>query len=155
MHRKPIWFLVADAGTGKIFAGNRVLSEFAAVPFDDLKSLLPPEDERDDDRPGRVYESANSGRHAVEPRTSPRRAEKQDAAQAIADFLLRKLQENAFSELVLIVPPRLLGDLHEVLPQEVRAKIVGEIGKDLTHLTTDQVRQHLQDQKDWFHSPGA
>ena len=86
------------------------------------------------DRPARVQESASSARHGIEPKVDPRRAAKSAFAAELAKKLEDALVRGACKRIVLVAPPRILGELREHLSPRGREAVAGEINKDLTHL---------------------
>ena len=47
--------------------------------------------------------------------------------------------------LVVVAPPKMLAELRRVLPERLRRAIVGEIDKDLTKHTVEEIGRHLAD----------
>ena len=63
---------------------------------------------------GRSFESSGSAgdmRHAIEPRTDPHRELKRTSPTSSADMLDQRLTEKAYDRLVIVAPPKALGDL--------------------------------------------
>ena len=50
---------------------------------------------------------------------------------------------NAFSQIVIVAPAKILGDLRHEFAKETQSKIVAEIGKDLTHHTIAEIERLL------------
>jgi protein required for attachment to host cells len=95
------------------------------------------------DRPGRPFDSADQGRHSKVPRTDPREVEKHRFADRLAAMLVEELNQGKFDRLVLVVPPRALGQLRDELSKPLRAKVSAELAKDLTHLPARELQEHL------------
>lgn len=144
---KPImtWIVVADGAQMRVFVNDgpgRGLSEIA----DKARSADPrPSREIDADRPGRTFDSAGQGRHAMEPSTDSNRHAKRLFAGEIAAALKQAHESKAFDRLVLVAAPATLGDLREALAKEVRGVLYGELAKDLTHLNERDLAGHLSD----------
>ncbi len=144
---KPIrtWIVVAD-GTRARFLVNegpgRGLSE--ALP-EEAGAPLPPTRELGTDRPGRVFESADGARHAMEPRVDWHRFEKQRFARSVARVIDRGANDRSFDRLILIAPPKTLGDLRAVLGHASRDAVHGELAKDLTKVSIHDLPAHLKD----------
>ncbi len=143
---KPIrtWIVVADGAHARFFLNEGpgrgltpALPEAPAVPH-------PPTREQGSDRPGRVFESADSSRHALEPRADWHRLEKQQFARAVARIVDQASGDNAFDRLVLIAPPKTLGDLRAALGQASHGAIHRELAKDLTHVADAALPAHLE-----------
>ncbi|MGH6943019.1 MAG: host attachment protein, partial [Geminicoccaceae bacterium] len=97
------------------------------------------------DRPGRSFDSAGQGRHAMEPPTDPQRYAKYAFARELAHRLEEAVHAHRFDRLVVVAAPRTLGDLRDLLPDAVKAKIVAEIDKDLTQVPVHDLSRHLDD----------
>ena len=95
------------------------------------------------DRPGRTHESQGTTRHAVEPHSDPVREAEHRFAEHVAHELKERFAAHEFDRLVLVAGPTMLGDLRAALPAEIRNVVHGELVKDLTHLTNDQLKEHL------------
>ena len=84
------------------------------------------------DRPGRSEASAHSTqRSAMEP-TDWHEIEEHRFVQRVSaalEALVRRLNPPA---LVIVAPPRALADLRQALHHDVKARLIGEIDKDLT-----------------------
>lgn len=138
-----IWVLVADGKTARIFSAHGRTDRLEpAVPFE-LRLPNPSTREQGTDRPGRVVESRGSARHSVEPHVDWHREAKRKFAEDIADLLKEKTRENAFDELLLIAPPQMMGDLRSALDEPTRARVKGEVVKDLTKLSPSELHDYL------------
>jgi protein required for attachment to host cells len=138
-----IWVVVADSARARLFraAGNR-------APLEEQTDLLLPdallrEQDLVSDRPGRAFDSAGAGRHAMEPRTSAKEVESRRFAARIADLLEAERQAGAYGRLVLVAPPAFLGYLRVALGDEVRALVSSELNKDLLRMDAGAIREHL------------
>lgn len=130
------WILVADGKRAQLYRNDGPAHGLARVPNGSFELDLPPTHAGAaiSERPGRVQESATSARHGIEPRVDPRRAVKAAFAAELAGKLDAELARGAFQRLVLVAPPRVLGELREHLSPRGRAAVAVEINKDLTHL---------------------
>ena len=97
------------------------------------------------DRQGRSHSSVGPGRSAIEPQTDPHRNLKAKFAHQLADVLAQGLQRNAYDRLVIVAAPVTLGDLRAALSDHVRAKVAGEVAKDLTKTPDNEIAGHLGD----------
>ena len=139
------WVLIADGARARLLAQDK--------PFDHLKPALEQEEftgstaqskEIGSDRPGRSFDSSGlGGRHAMAPPTDPQRYAKFAFARELAERLEEAAYAGRFDRLILVAAPKTLGDLRELLPGPVKAKIVAEIDKDLTHVPARDLPRHL------------
>lgn len=97
------------------------------------------------DRLGRVFESSTSAHHSSEPHMDIHEEIKQHFMKMIADRLNQALEQKAFSKLVLIAPPKMLGELRKFLAPTVIKHVVAELPNDLTHCDNKALLKHLQD----------
>jgi protein required for attachment to host cells len=49
----------------------------------------------------------------------------------------------AFNQLVIVAPPKILGDLRRKFTKETETKIIAEVPKDLTHHTIPEIERLL------------
>ena len=143
MKRITTWILVADATQGRLFCNDGPSRGIAPVSDAVLRGRNLPGREIMSDRPGRTFDSAGQGRHAKEPRTDPREVEKHRFAHQLAAMLDERLKRGSFDRLVLVAPPRALGQLRDELSKSVRARVSAELAKDLTHLPARDLQEHL------------
>lgn len=102
----------------------------------------PPSHEQGTGAPGRAYSSVGNIRSAV-GQTDWHELEKERFADAIAERINKAAQSAAFPELVIVAPPKILGDLRREFTKETESKIVAEIPKDLTHHTIAEIESLL------------
>ena len=137
------WILVADGSQARLFRSDGPGRGVAPLSDDLLTGCNLPGREIMSDRPGRTFDSAGQGRHAMEPRTDPREVEKRRFAHTLAAMLEDRLNQGRFDRLVLVAPPRALGQLRGELSKSVRDKISAELAKDLTHTPPHELSEHL------------
>ena len=95
-------------------------------------------------KPGRSYESSNPTRHAYQPRTDWHQYQKQLFAKELCT-IIEKANENAeFDELIIISPPKTLGDIREHLGKQTISKVTAEIPKDITKLSEHELVSYLE-----------
>ena len=131
-----IWVVVADSGCARLFIPDAHLTGLVLAELPDLSVEVHPH-ARDlkSDHPGRSFSSAGGGaRHAIEPHHDYHKLEKHDFAAALAHALNRAYESGAFERLVLVVPPRTLGELRTLLADRVQTGME-VIAKDLTKAT--------------------
>jgi protein required for attachment to host cells len=102
----------------------------------------PPSREQGSDAPGRAYSSVGGIRSAVEE-TDWHELEKERFAASIADRINKAAQSGAFSQIVIVAPPKILGELRREFTKETEAKITAEVPKDLTHHTIAEIERLL------------
>jgi protein required for attachment to host cells len=132
--------LVGD-GRKALFLRNRgTSSEVELIVERQMSQVNPATHEQGTDRPGRAHGVDGQSRSAIEQTDWHDRAEEHFAAE-IAETLYQMEHAHEFDELVVVAPPKMLGDLRAALHPEVTQCIVAEVAKDLTaHPIPDLVR---------------
>lgn len=132
LERKTIWLLVADSAKARLFSVDR--RERAFEPMGEWEDEVASGKTQDieADRPGRTFDSAGPGRHAMEPSSSPKGVAKSRFVAMLADLLEDKAKKNGFDELHVFAAPRTLGEFRELLDPAVKSRLVHEEAKDLT-----------------------
>jgi protein required for attachment to host cells len=123
--------LPADRG----FASVRVFAHPMGRCFD--RSFL-------SDRPGRNFNRQGACRHAYSPRVSPGEQDQRGFVKTLAKYLEHN-RTVAFSSLVLIAPPHILGLMRKTLPKTLRHCVTKEIAKDYpSWLNANTLVEHLR-----------
>jgi protein required for attachment to host cells len=143
--RKVTWVLVADGARARLLTRTTKTEPFVpALDHEFIGSNIPSR-EIDADRPGRSFDSAGDGRHAMEPPTDPRRKRKADFAKELAALLDAEAKRGSFDQLVVVAPPQALGDLRAEFTEAVRGRIVEEINKDLVEAPVEELTARLDE----------
>ena len=101
----------------------------------------PPTHEQGTDAPGRSFASGGR-RSAIEQTDFHQIAEDRFAAEA-AELLRDRALNGDFKILVVVAPPRTLGELRKRYHKEVAARIVHELHKDLTGFSVEDIEAAL------------
>ena len=147
MKARKTWVLVADGARARILESNGsggVLS--SALSFDFAASHAPSRD-FGSDKPGRGQGAGGVAQHTKPPKVDWHTFEKHLFAKELAKALEEALRECAFDDLVLVAPPKALGELRQALSADVISRVKSEIGKDLTHLSMPELGRYLADAK--------
>lgn len=139
------WILIADGSRARLFLSQGHGTDLQPALDQEFIGVNRPSREIGSDHPGRAFDSAGQGRHAMEPPTDPHRYEKQRFANEIAGILDAARCKGSFDHLVIIAPPQALGDLRAQLSAGVRKMVAGELAKDLTKVPVHQLAGHLRD----------
>ena len=96
------------------------------------------------DGPGRTFDSSGgAGRSAYEEVDFHQLAEDR-FAQETAELLKTRALSNDFESLIIVAPPRTLGELRKYYHKEVEKRLTGEIAKDLTGHPVPEIEKILQ-----------
>jgi protein required for attachment to host cells len=134
--------LVGD-GRRALFLRNRgTPRHIELITEREMSQDNPPNREQGSDRPGRYLGADGVSRSAFEQTDWHQQAEQRFAGE-IADTLYQMAHAHRFEELVLIAPPKLLGDLRAALHTEVSDRIVAEVPKNLTPNPVPEIAKML------------
>jgi protein required for attachment to host cells len=128
----PDALVMVGDGARALFLRNRGTRAHVDLVLErQVEQENPPTREQGTDRPGRRPGSDGVSQSAVGETDFHQLAEQKFAAR-IAEDLYRMGHAQEFAALVVVAPPRMLGDLRAALHPEVTQRIVAEIPKDLT-----------------------
>jgi protein required for attachment to host cells len=142
MPGRTTWILVADGERARIFENDGSDRTLQRAIGADLVDPNPPTHVQGADRPGRVHASVGPGRSAMGD-TDWHQYEKQVFAREIAHRLDDARKHNAFDRLIVVAPPRVLGDLRQSMDDSTAKLVAVEIDKDLTHDAPHQLEARL------------
>lgn len=95
------------------------------------------------DAPGRSFSSVGAGRSAYEE-TDFHQLEEDRFAAETADLLKKRALNNDFEKLIIVAPPKTLGELRKHYHKEVESRLIGEIDKTLTGHSVEDIESALQ-----------
>ncbi|MDP3856136.1 MAG: host attachment protein [Stagnimonas sp.] len=140
---RAAWVVVADHGRARLFVAPQ-----PAAPLQELETLLNPvagqrESELVSDRPGRIVKGrGGSSRGVGQEQTHKARAADQ-FANAVCARLAKARQAGELGRLYLIAEPHFLGLLRQHMEPATTALIAGEIDKDVTQRSAEDLRELL------------
>lgn len=142
------WIVIADGARARIYsyARGRVPALQPALDHDLVGTRLRNQ-QLDSDRPGQTTQRAQRSDHAasphgVAPETDSHRLAQIELSRAIAEELAAARLEGV-ERIVLVAPPRALGDIRRACSPSVRSSITDELGKDLTRMPLHELTEHL------------
>jgi protein required for attachment to host cells len=95
------------------------------------------------DEPGRTFDSSGgAGRSAYEEVDYHQLEEDRFAAET-ADLLKKRALKGDFESLIIVAPPKTLGELRKHYHKEVQKRLAGEVAKDLTGHPVEQIEKIL------------
>ena len=137
------WVLLADGAHAKAYATAGALEALDPTPCYETSASRERTRDLVSDRPGRFPAGGTGGHHAMEPRTDPHRHHEETFIKSVAAAIGAAAERNAFDRLVLVAPPRALGDLRRELPKRALERVVAELDRDLVQLSAGDVARHL------------
>lgn len=142
--RHGTWVLIAD-GEKALFTRNvdDAQDPHLQVIRKDTQDNLPTR-EQAVNRPGRFNDGPSVHRSAVAD-TDWHELAKERFADELAEHLYAQAHKGAFERLVLVAPPKILGELRQALHKEVADKVIAEVPKTLTGHPLDKIESLLKD----------
>lgn len=137
------WVVVADSSRARILQADKPLG-----PLEEVEMLDHPQARMHDqalttDLPGRAFDSAGSGRHAMEQHELPKHQEAVVFARELADRLEQACRQGTCARLVIAAAPAFLGLLRKQLNGGTVKLISAEIDKNLVGLDPVKIRELL------------
>lgn len=138
-------FVVVADGEKMLFFRNEGDAEFPKLEVERKREQdNPPTREQKTDEAGRTFDaSGGAGRSAYEE-TDYHQLEEARFAAETAELLKKRALRNDFENLIIVAPPRTLGELRKHYHKEVEKRLVGEIAKDLTGHPVEQIEKIIQ-----------
>ncbi|MBV7256073.1 host attachment protein [Pacificimonas sp. WHA3] len=103
----------------------------------------PSDGELSANRPGRQSESTGARTYAYDDTDFHQLAEDRFAADA-ADILYKRAHANKFEKLIVIAPPKTLGEIRKSYHVSVEQKLAGEIDKEATNLPPEDIANMIK-----------
>jgi protein required for attachment to host cells len=136
-----VFVLVADGARARLFryrTGRLEPASNAELVGSHLRTR-----DIDADKPGRSFDSTGSHRHALTPASDAHRNAERAFVREVAQWLDEALAREKFDHLILVAPPRALGDLRHAMSKETAARVIGTVKKELTTSSAAEVLAHL------------
>jgi protein required for attachment to host cells len=125
-------FVIVADGKKSLFFRNEGDGDFPNLVVEREDGHADPKDrELKSDEPGRAFASVGDGRSAYQETDFHQLAEDRFAAET-AEMLKRRALRDDYESLIVVAPPRTLGELRKHYHKEVEKRLAGEIPKDLT-----------------------
>lgn len=141
--KRTIWVVVGDGAGYRIFSCRKL-----GGPMELIREATSPEakkrtNELGSDRPGRNQASPDQARHAFANKADWHQQAEQEVAYRMAGILNRAYEGKSFQRLLLVAPPRTLGDIRSQLRLKGLGDDLIELDKDLTHLSAHELKGYL------------
>ncbi|MDJ0514172.1 MAG: host attachment protein [Methyloceanibacter sp.] len=136
------WVVIVDGGRAR-FVERDQQGRFRTISSFEAASLHMRSRDIGRDRPGRVFESADSSRHGTEPRHDPHETEKRRFVALVIDEIENALKDGSFDEFVLVAPPKVLGEVRQALPPTLAKVLTNAFPKDLTKTPDHELPAYL------------
>ena len=137
------WILIADGARAHIVSNEGPGKGLKTIPGQDYTGTNLPTRELGTDKPGRTFDRAGGRHHSMEPRVDWHRYEKHKFIRSIAKVLDKAAGQGTFDRLILVAPPEILGELRSSLGKLASGRVVAELAKDLTNLSSHPLPENL------------
>lgn len=138
--------LVSDGRHARLLRNQGTPVKPQLVVEQSIERENPPTREQGTDKPGRrqgaTVNGAVASRGAIE-QTDYHQQQEQRFAADIAKLLYKLGHAGKFNELVIVAPPKMLGDLRAQLHPKVAGAVVAELARDLTQYSVPEIGQML------------
>jgi protein required for attachment to host cells len=134
--------VVADGRKMLLFRneGDAQFPKLEVVEHEDKP--VPAREDLATDEPGSKHDyGAGMNQRSGMEETDFHQLEEDRFAADTAEMLRKRALRNEFSQLIVVAPPRALGELRKHYHKEVEARIIGEIAKDFANRPTDEIEQ--------------
>ena len=138
-------FVVVADGKKMLFFRNEGDSEYPKLEVERKRETDDAADrDQKTDAPGRPFDaSGGAGRSAYQEVDFHQLEEDRFAAET-AELLKQRALRNDFESLIIVAPPRTLGELRKHYHKEVEKRLAGEVAKDLTGHPVSEIEKILQ-----------
>lgn len=140
------WIVVSDAARARLFERNA--SDRSLTLFDTLhhgESEAHEGDLRTGGK-GEIHDSGGSGQHQADPQTTTSEKHADIFAKEVAERLKAGLNDDAFSELVIVADPSFLGRLRDHMDNPVKNAVRTTIDKNWAQHDQQQIEKQLNNQ---------
>ncbi len=139
---RKAWIVVADGGRANVYENVGEIGELKLALVRSSSQHTGHTHELGRDKPGRMNDNSGYSKSALES-TNIHEVAEDRFLKGVMDHLAQDVQSGECAEVILIAPPQALGDLRKHLPANVAKVVVGEIGKDYTHVTVNELQKTL------------
>ena len=134
--------LVSDGRSARLLRNQGTIANPKLTVERELEQENPPTREQGTDRPGRMHGSDGVSRSAVE-QTDWHQRQEQRFASELAELLYKLGHAGTYAELIVVAPPKMLGDLRSSFHPKVKSAVIGEVPKDLTQFSAPEISDLL------------
>jgi protein required for attachment to host cells len=126
-------FVVVADGKKMLFFRNEGDSEYPKLEMERKREQENPADrDQKTDAPGRTFDASGGAGRSAYQETDYHQLEEDRFAAETAEMLKKRALSNDFEQLIIVAPPKTLGELRKHYHKEVEKRLAGEVAKDLT-----------------------
>lgn len=143
MSKKITWVAVLDHQRLHVYRTEPPRWQLLREENATREQPLPRSSEIISDRQGRSFDLLGGQRHAMQPHSDPREIEGRRFITSIAADLLQARRDERYQRLVIVAPPKAMGELRELLPAAVAEVVAAELTEDLTRMPLKSIEELL------------
>ncbi|WP_108446133.1 host attachment protein [Halomonas denitrificans] len=137
------YIVVADAARARLFTRD-------GITISELDSLVHAEGRLHEgdlvtDRGGDVHESTSTTARSAGGESVATQHHEEMFAREVAERLYRARVDNSMEKLILVAPPRFLGQLRDKLDGPTTKLVIHSLAKDLTKATPADIQEAVRD----------
>lgn len=138
-------FVVVADGKKMLFFRNEGDSQYPRLEIERKREQSNPADhDQKTDLAGRAPAGSGGSGHSSYQEVDFHQLEEDRFAAETAELLRKRALNNDFESLIIVAPPRTLGELRKHYHKEVEKRLTGEIAKDLTGHPVPEIEKILQ-----------
>ena len=139
--------VVVSDGAKMLFFRNEGDAEFLKLEVERKREQEDrPDRDWKTDEPGRAFDSSGGAGRSAYEETDFHQLEEDRFAAETAELLKKRALRNDFESLIIVAPPRTLGELRKHYHKEVEKRLAGEIAKDLTGHPVEEIEKIISAQ---------
>lgn len=138
------WVVTADSAKADFFEVDKIGGEFKPVASLTHEEGKKKNQDLISDRPGRAFDSAGLGRHAMSPPMDPREHEAEVFARELGEALELGRTRGSFERLIVLAPPDFLGKLRKTITPAANKLVVESVPKSVVGLGPEEIRKRIK-----------
>ncbi|KPK61594.1 MAG: hypothetical protein AMJ59_00845 [Gammaproteobacteria bacterium SG8_31] len=138
------WVVTADSARADVFEVDRIGGEFRTVTTMSHEESKKKGQDLMSDRPGRAFDSAGQGRHAMSSQVNPREHEAEVFAREVCETLELGRAKGNYERLIVLAPPDFLGRLRKSITQETNKLVVESVAKSVVGMGPVEIRRRIK-----------
>lgn len=142
--KRIFWVVVSDGARYRIFSCQRLGSPLKPVGAGASVESQMLTREIGTGKPGRSQASPHRARHAFENKVDWHDQAEKELADKVAVIMNQGYARKSFQRLLLIAPPKTLGEIRKSLRLKGLADDFIDLDKDLTHLSKHELMKYLE-----------
>jgi protein required for attachment to host cells len=136
--------LVAD-GKKMLFFRNEGDADFPKLEMERKREHEDaPDRDLKTDGPGRTFDNSGGAGRSAYQETDYHQMEEDKFAAETAEMLRKRALRNEFESLIIVAPPKTLGELRKHYHKEVEKRLTAEVAKDLTGHPVTEIEKILK-----------